>query len=89
MGLYKYETQQIRFHRVIAEVLIWQVVNLVAATTGSFLIDRVGRRPLFLISTAGMFIGNQFSNCFCIVADHKCDSILHVDSHKCSFLYSE
>ncbi|KAJ3547540.1 hypothetical protein NM688_g5395 [Phlebia brevispora] len=33
-----------------------QVWNLIAAMTGAFLVDRVGRRPLFIISNIGMLI---------------------------------
>lgn len=33
-----------------------QVWNLLCAMAGAFLVDRVGRRPLFIVSTVGMFI---------------------------------
>jgi len=33
-----------------------QLWNLASAVTGAFLVDWVGRRPLFITSTAGMFI---------------------------------
>ena len=34
-----------------------QIWNLCCAMTGSLLIDRLGRRPLFIISNVGMLIG--------------------------------
>ena len=34
-----------------------QCWNLASAMTGAFLVDWVGRRPLFIMSTAGMLIG--------------------------------
>ena len=37
-----------------------QIWNLLAAVTGAFLIDRLGRRTLFIISNVGMLIGERY-----------------------------
>lgn len=37
-----------------------QVFNLIAAMTGAMLVDKLGRRPLFIISNVGMLIGEQW-----------------------------
>lgn len=36
-----------------------QVWNLLAAMTGALLVDRLGRRTLFIISNVGMLIGRE------------------------------
>lgn len=38
--------------------LDFQIWNLAAAVTGALLIDKLGRRTLFLISNTGMFLGH-------------------------------
>ena len=37
-----------------------QIWNLVAAMSGAFLVDRLGRRTLFIISNVGMLCGAAF-----------------------------
>lgn len=37
--------------------MIFQIWNLAAASTGALLVNRVGRRTLFIISNAGMLMG--------------------------------
>ena len=44
-----------------------QCWNLACAMTGAFLVDLVGRRPLFITSTAGMFIGRH-THTFILIA---------------------
>lgn len=39
----------------------FQIWNLVAASTGALLVDRVGRRTLFIVSNAGMLMGQCLS----------------------------
>lgn len=34
-----------------------QIWNLLAAMTGAFMVDRLGRRTLFIISNVGMLFG--------------------------------
>ncbi|KAI0078841.1 general substrate transporter [Panus rudis PR-1116 ss-1] len=40
-----------------------QVWNLIAAMTGALLVDKLGRRTLFIISNAGMLIGTFAASC--------------------------
>lgn len=37
--------------------VIFQIWNLAAALTGALLVDRLGRRALFMTSNAGMLMG--------------------------------
>jgi len=40
--------------------LNFQIWNLAAAVTGALLVDKLGRRTLFLISNTGMLLGHYF-----------------------------
>ncbi|EIN08295.1 general substrate transporter [Punctularia strigosozonata HHB-11173 SS5] len=57
---------------------ILQIWNLCWAVFASFMCDRAGRRALFLISTAGMFIGFLFQTvCSAQFAIHGTESAAH------------
>jgi MFS family permease len=42
-----------------------QIWNLIMAVSASLLVDKVGRRPLFLISNAGMLLSAFYSAGMC------------------------
>ena len=56
-----------------------QIWNLLCAFTAALLVDKLGRRTLFIISNAGMLIGDYFPPCNTFITNSGHDSFLHVD----------